>query len=88
MPSITLDIYGHLIPGIQEEAAQMIDELITLVFVVALPAGHHTNFPFSPPHALRLSCQSRRDLSARKGSWFFLSHCLNALQAFSNQPAG
>jgi integrase len=30
-PSITLDIYGHLIPGMQEEAAQMIDELITPV---------------------------------------------------------
>ena len=30
-PSITLDIYGHLIPGIQEEAAQLMDELITPV---------------------------------------------------------
>jgi integrase len=30
-PSITLDIYGHMIPGMQEEAAQMIDELITPV---------------------------------------------------------
>jgi integrase len=30
-PSITLDIYGHLIPGMQEEAAQMIDGLITPV---------------------------------------------------------
>ena len=30
-PSITLDIYGHLIPGMQEEAALMIDELITPV---------------------------------------------------------
>jgi hypothetical protein len=28
-PSITLDIYGHLIPGMQAEAAQMIDDLIT-----------------------------------------------------------
>lgn len=27
-PSITLDIYGHLIPGIQVEAANLIDELI------------------------------------------------------------
>ncbi len=30
-PSITLDIYGHLIPGMQEEAALMIDDLITPV---------------------------------------------------------
>jgi len=28
-PSITLNTYGHLIPGMQEEAAQLIDELIT-----------------------------------------------------------
>ena len=27
--SITLDIYGHLIPGMQAEAAELIDELIT-----------------------------------------------------------
>jgi integrase len=30
-PSITLDVYGHLIPSMQEEAAQKIDELITPV---------------------------------------------------------
>jgi integrase len=30
-PSITLDIYGHLVPGMQEEAAQMMDDLITPV---------------------------------------------------------
>jgi integrase len=30
-PSITLDIYGHLIPSLQEEAARMIDEIITPV---------------------------------------------------------
>jgi integrase len=30
-PSITLDVYGHLIPSIQIEAAQKIDELITPV---------------------------------------------------------
>jgi integrase len=29
--SITLDIYGHFIPEMQEEAAQMIDDLITPV---------------------------------------------------------
>ena len=30
-PSITLDVYGHLIPSMQAEAAQKIDELITPV---------------------------------------------------------
>jgi integrase len=28
-PSITLDIYGHLIPGKQEEAAELMDSLLT-----------------------------------------------------------
>jgi integrase len=27
-PSITLDVYGHLIPSRQEEAAQLIDDLM------------------------------------------------------------
>ena len=31
--SITLDIYGHLIPSMQVEAAEMIDELIMPVAV-------------------------------------------------------
>ncbi len=31
--SITLDIYGHLIPTMQTEAAEKIDELVTLVAV-------------------------------------------------------
>jgi len=29
-PSITLDIYGHLIPGVQREAADKLPEMITL----------------------------------------------------------
>jgi len=28
-PSTTLDIYGHLIPVMQEEAARIMDELVT-----------------------------------------------------------
>jgi integrase len=28
-PSITLDVYGHLIPGLENEAAQRLDELVT-----------------------------------------------------------
>jgi len=27
--SITMDVYGHLLPGMQYEAAQLIDELVT-----------------------------------------------------------
>jgi integrase len=30
-PSITLDVYGYLLPSMQAEAAQKIDELITPV---------------------------------------------------------
>jgi integrase len=30
-PSITMDVYGHLIPGLQQQAADKIDELITPV---------------------------------------------------------
>ena len=32
-PSITLDIYGHLIPGMQEQVADVMDELITPIEV-------------------------------------------------------
>ncbi|MFC1996383.1 hypothetical protein ACFLXI_02090 [Chloroflexota bacterium] len=28
-PSVTLDIYGHNIPGMRKEAAAMMDELVT-----------------------------------------------------------
>jgi hypothetical protein len=31
--SITLDVYGHLIPSLQAEAAEKIDELVTPVAV-------------------------------------------------------
>jgi integrase len=30
-PSITLDLYGHLIPGLQADAAEKMDELVTPV---------------------------------------------------------
>jgi integrase len=36
-PSITLDVYGHLIPSMQTEAAQKIDELITPVAISTAP---------------------------------------------------
>ena len=40
-PSITLDIYEHLIPGKQLEAAEMIDELVT--HIILHPTAHETN---------------------------------------------
>ena len=36
-PSITLDVYGHLMPTMREEAAQKIDDLITPVGLLAQP---------------------------------------------------
>ena len=47
-PSITLDIYGHLILGMQEEAAKMIDELIT-------PVEFQQLHPTAPDFELRRS---------------------------------
>jgi hypothetical protein len=44
-PSITLDIYGHLIPGMQEEATRLMDELITPIEVQQL---HPTAPDFTP----------------------------------------
>ena len=35
-PSTTLDVYGHLIPGMQEVAARVMDEVVTLVTLVML----------------------------------------------------
>ena len=32
-PSITLDVYGHLIPSRQEEAAELMDELLAPIDV-------------------------------------------------------
>jgi integrase len=45
-PSTTLDIYGHLIPSMQEEAAKLIDELIKPVIIdeelkTVAPRLHH-----------------------------------------------
>jgi integrase len=39
-PSITLDIYGHLLPSMQEEVAQLIDEWITPVAINTLDQLH------------------------------------------------
>jgi len=41
-PSITLDVYGHLFPSIQVEAAQKIDDLITPVELHPLNQLHPT----------------------------------------------
>jgi integrase len=36
-PSITLDVYGHLIPSKQEEAAQLMDDLMSDEIVLTAP---------------------------------------------------
>jgi hypothetical protein len=38
-PSITLDVYGHLIPSMQVETAEMMDRLITPIRVEAVAPG-------------------------------------------------
>jgi len=38
-PSITLDIYGHLIPTMQAEAAQLIDDLVTPIELHTIAPG-------------------------------------------------
>jgi integrase len=42
--SITLDVYGHLVPGKQEEAATLMDELMTPVSLEIAPKLH-PNYP-------------------------------------------
>ena len=36
-PSTTLDVYGHLIPSMQQEAAELMDELVTPVEIIIAP---------------------------------------------------
>ena len=40
-PSITLDIYGHLIPSMQEQVAQIMDEVITPIEFDKVAPGLH-----------------------------------------------
>jgi hypothetical protein len=44
-PSITLDVYGHLIPSMQAGEAEMLDELITPVEILESAP----NYPRSSP---------------------------------------
>lgn len=37
--SLTLDVYGHLIPGMQSQVAELIDELVTPIAVNIFPGG-------------------------------------------------
>ena len=38
-PSITLDVYGHMVPSMQEEAARILDELVTPIEIEAVAPG-------------------------------------------------
>jgi len=44
-PSITLDVYGHLIPGMQDEAARLMDEVMTPILVSIAPKLHQKQEP-------------------------------------------
>ena len=39
-PSIALDIYGHLIPSMQEQVTQIIDEVITPIELESAAPGY------------------------------------------------
>jgi len=41
-PSITLDIYGHLIPSMQKQVAQTMDEVITSIELETVAPGYTT----------------------------------------------
>jgi len=43
-PSITLDVYGHLIPSKQEEAAQLMDDLMSDEMSLTAPELHQNLF--------------------------------------------
>jgi hypothetical protein len=60
-PSITLDIYGHLIPGMQEGAAQLMDELITPIAVLQL-------HPTAPDFLLGLTSLSEKSMRGKATS--------------------
>jgi hypothetical protein len=47
MTSTTLDIYGHLIPVMQEEAARIMDELITPIPVDLSKTANANQFPLT-----------------------------------------
>jgi len=36
-PSTTLDVYGHIIPSMQEKAAELMDELVTPINLEIAP---------------------------------------------------
>ena len=44
-PSMTLDVYGHLIPGMQEDAARIIDQVVNPKMLQIAPKLHQENEP-------------------------------------------
>lgn len=48
-PSITLDVYGHLLSGMQNEAAELIDELITPIELHPTAPDLHPILPLEEP---------------------------------------
>jgi hypothetical protein len=49
--SFTMDTYGHTVPEMQEEAANLIDDLITPVRIQLHTVAHEDNLqPVNTPH--------------------------------------
>jgi integrase len=46
--SVTLDIYGHLIPTMQDQVAELMDEITTPVELIIAPELHRTQVPEKP----------------------------------------
>ncbi len=44
-PSLTLDVYGHLIPGMQEDTARIIDQVVNPKMLQIAPKLHQENEP-------------------------------------------
>ena len=49
-PSITLDVYGHLLPSVQAEAAEMLDELIMPIQLHTTAHDLHTTLVLEEPN--------------------------------------
>ena len=44
-PSITLDVYGHVIPAMQDEAARLMVKVMAPIFVSIAPKLHQKQEP-------------------------------------------
>ncbi len=52
-PSITLDIYGHLMPSAQDEVAELLDEMITPIELIPTAPQLHQTAPKPIPETVK-----------------------------------